>query len=401
MNSERPDTTAEALLARGAEPGRAVPSRLPAVGTTIFTVMSALAAKVGAINLGQGFPDFDCDPALVDAVAAAMRAGHNQYPPMTGVPALRQAISAKVEATTGRRYDPDAEVTVTAGATQGLLSTILALVHPGDEVVVLEPCYDSYGPSIELAGGRVVRVALTPGTWRPDFDALAAALTPRTRLVIVNTPHNPSGTVWTEAERARLAETLRPTRALVLADEVYEHMVFDGRAHASVSGHPELAERSVVVSSFGKTFHVTGWKVGYVAAPAPLMREFRKVHQFNVFTVNSAMQHGLAAYLADPGPWQRLAAFYQAKRDLFRAGLAPTRLRLLPCEGSYFQCVDYAAVSDAPDAAFCERLATEVGVAAIPMSAFYRTAPEMRVIRFCFAKRDDTLAAALERLRRL
>jgi methionine aminotransferase len=401
MNSERPDTTAEALLARGAEPGRAVPSRLPAVGTTIFTVMSALAAKVGAINLGQGFPDFDCDPALVDAVAAAMRAGHNQYPPMTGVPALRQAISAKVEATTGRRYDPDAEVTVTAGATQGLLSTILALVHPGDEVVVLEPCYDSYGPSIELAGGRVVRVALTPGTWRPDFDALAAALTPRTRLVIVNTPHNPSGTVWTEAERARLAETLRPTRALVLADEVYEHMVFDGRAHASVSGHPELAERSVVVSSFGKTFHVTGWKVGYVAAPAPLMREFRKVHQFNVFTVNSAMQHGLAAYLADPGPWQRLAAFYQAKRDLFRAGLAPTRLRLLPCEGSYFQCVDYAAVSDAPDAAFCERLATEVGVAAIPMSAFYQTAPEMRVIRFCFAKRDDTLAAALERLRRL
>jgi methionine aminotransferase len=338
---------------------------------------------------------------LVDAVAAAMRAGHNQYPPMTGVPALRQAISAKVEATTGRRYDPDAEVTVTAGATQGLLSTILALVHPGDEVVVLEPCYDSYGPSIELAGGCVVRVALTPGTWRPDFDALAAALTPRTRLVIVNTPHNPSGTVWTEAERARLAETLRPTRALVLADEVYEHMVFDGRAHASVSGHPELAERSVVVSSFGKTFHVTGWKVGYVAAPAPLMREFRKVHQFNVFTVNSAMQHGLAAYLADPGPWQRLAAFYQAKRDLFRAGLAPTRLRLLPCEGSYFQCVDYAAVSDAPDAAFCERLATEVGVAAIPMSAFYRTAPEMRVIRFCFAKRDDTLAAALERLRRL
>jgi methionine aminotransferase len=401
MNSERPDATAEALLARGAEPGRAVPSRLPAVGTTIFTVMSALAAKVGAINLGQGFPDFDCDPALVDAVAAAMRAGHNQYPPMTGVPALRQAISAKVEATTGRRYDPDAEVTVTAGATQGLLSTILALVHPGDEVVVLEPCYDSYGPSIELAGGRVVRVALTPGTWRPDFDALAAALTPRTRLVIVNTPHNPSGTVWTEAERARLAETLRPTRALVLADEVYEHMVFDGRAHASVSGHPELAERSVVVSSFGKTFHVTGWKVGYVAAPAPLMREFRKVHQFNVFTVNSAMQHGLAAYLADPGPWQRLAAFYQAKRDLFRAGLAPTRLRLLPCEGSYFQCVDYAAVSDAPDAAFCERLATEVGVAAIPMSAFYQTAPEMRVIRFCFAKRDDTLAAALERLRRL
>ncbi|MGN6529292.1 MAG: pyridoxal phosphate-dependent aminotransferase [Burkholderiaceae bacterium] len=401
MNSDRCASTAESLLSRGAEPGQAVPSRLPAVGTTIFTVMSALAAKTGAINLGQGFPDFDCDPALVDAVAAAMRAGHNQYPPMTGVPALRQAIAAKVEATTRRRYDPDAEITVTAGATQGLLSTILALVHPGDEVVVLEPCYDSYGPSIELAGGRIVRVALTPGTWRPDFDALAAALTPRTRLVIVNTPHNPSGTVWTQAELARLAEVLRPTRALVLSDEVYEHMVFDGRAHASVSGHPELAERSVVVSSFGKTFHVTGWKVGYVAAPAVLMREFRKVHQFNVFTVNSAMQHGLAAYLADPGPWQRLAAFYQARRDFFRAGLARTRFTLLACEGSYFQCVDYSAISDEPDAAFCERLATGIGVAAIPMSAFYETAPDMRVIRFCFAKREETLAAALERLQRL
>ncbi|HEX7689886.1 MAG TPA: pyridoxal phosphate-dependent aminotransferase [Burkholderiaceae bacterium] len=401
MNSDRRASTAESLLARGAEAGQAVPSRLPAVGTTIFTVMSALAARTGAINLGQGFPDFDCDPALVDAVAAAMRAGHNQYPPMIGVPALREAIAAKVEATTGRRYDPEAEITVTAGATQGLLSTILALVHPGDEVVVLEPCYDSYGPSIELAGGRIVRVALTPGTWRPDFDALAAALTPRTRLVIVNTPHNPSGTVWTQDERARLAEVLRPTRALVLSDEVYEHMVFDGRAHASVSGDPELAERSVVVSSFGKTFHVTGWKVGYVAAPAALMREFRKVHQFNVFTVNSAMQHGLAAYLADPGPWQGLAAFYQAKRDFFRAGLAPTRFRLLACEGSYFQCVDYSAISDEPDAAFCERLTTGIGVAAIPMSAFYEAAPDMHVIRFCFAKREETLAAALERLQRL
>ena len=276
------------------------PSRLPSVGTTIFTVMSALAAKTGAINLGQGFPDFDCDPALVDAVATAMRAGHNQYPPMTGIPALRQAVSDKIALTTGHRYDPDSEITITAGATQGILSTVLALVHPGDEVIVLEPCYDSYGPSITLAGGNAIRVPLTPGTWRPDFDALAKALTPRTRLVIVNTPHNPSGTVWTAAELARFAALLAPTRALVLSDEVYEHMVFDGVAHASVSGLPELAERSVVVSSFGKTFHVTGWKVGYVAAPAPLMREFRKVHQFNVFTVNAPMQHGIAAFLADP-----------------------------------------------------------------------------------------------------
>jgi len=376
-------------------------SRLPSVGTTIFTVMSALAARTGAINLGQGFPDFDCDPVLVDAVAAAMRAGHNQYPPMTGVPALRQAVSDKIALTTGRRYDPDTEITITAGATQGILSTVLALVHPGDDVIVLEPCYDSYGPSITLAGGNTIRVPLVPGTWRPDFEALAKALTPRTRLVIINTPHNPSGTVWTAAELARFAALLAPTRALVLSDEVYEHMVFDGVAHASVSGLPELAERSVVVSSFGKTFHVTGWKVGYVAAPAALMREFRKVHQFNVFTVNTPMQHGIAAFLADESHWQSLAPFYQAKRDRFRAGLASTPLALLPCEGTYFQCVDYSALSNKPDLAFCEWLATEVGVAAIPMSAFYDQAPDLRVIRFCFAKKDGTLDEALRRLQAL
>jgi len=384
---------AEALLA-----GR---SRLPNVGTTIFTVMSALAARTGAINLGQGFPDFDCDPALVDAVTAAMRAGHNQYPPMTGVPALRQAVADKIALTSGHRYDADSEITITAGATQAILSTVLALVHPGDEVIVFEPCYDSYGPSITLAGGTTVRVPLTPGSWRPDFDAFEQALTPRTRLVIVNTPHNPSGTVWTGAERARLAELLRPTRTLVLSDEVYEHMVFDDVAHASFAGLPELAQRGVVVSSFGKTFHVTGWKVGYVAAPAALTREFRKVHQFNVFTVNTPMQHGLASFLADPAHWRSLAPFYQAKRDRFRAGLAPTRLQLLPCEGSYFQCVDYSAVSELPDLQFCEWLARERGVAAIPMSAFYDQAPDMRVIRFCFAKKDTTLDAALERLRTL
>ncbi len=376
-------------------------SRLPAVGTTIFTVMSALAVKTNAINLGQGFPDFDCDPALVDAVAAAMRAGHNQYPPMTGVPALRQAASDKVAMTTGHRYDPDTEITITAGATQGILSTVLALVHPGDDVIVLEPCYDSYGPSITLAGGNTIRVPLTPGTWRPDLALLQKSLTARTRLVIINTPHNPSGTVWTAAELARFAALLAPTRALVLSDEVYEHMVFDGVAHASVSGLPELAARSVVVSSFGKTFHVTGWKVGYVAAPAPLMREFRKVHQFNVFTVNAPMQHGIAAFLADPSHWQSLAPFYQAKRDRFRAGLATTRLKLLPCEGTYFQCVEYSALSDKTDLAFCEWLATKVGVAAIPMSAFYDRAPDMRVIRFCFAKKEATLDEALRRLQAL
>jgi methionine transaminase len=379
----------------------ALRSRLPAVGTTIFTVMSALAAQHGAVNLGQGFPDFECDPKLLDAVNAAMRAGHNQYPPMAGVPALRDAVAAKIEALYGARYDPGSEITITAGATQAILTAILAVVHPGDEVIVLEPCYDSYGPNIELAGGRVVRVALTPGTFRPDFDAIAAALNPRTRAIIVNTPHNPSATIWRAADFARLAALLAPTDTLLISDEVYEHMVFDGEGHASASMHPGLAARSFVISSFGKTFHVTGWKVGTVAAPAALSAEFRKVHQFNVFTVNTPMQHALAAYLGDPAPYRDLPAFYQAKRDLFRAGLAATRLRLLPSEGSYFQCVDYAAVSDLGEEAFCRWLTSEVGVAAIPLSAFYADAREQHIARLCFAKRDETLRLALDRLARL
>ncbi|HSV69173.1 MAG TPA: pyridoxal phosphate-dependent aminotransferase [Methylibium sp.] len=378
------------------------PSRLPQVGTTIFTVMSALAQEHGAVNLGQGFPDFDGDARLVDAVTDAMRAGHNQYPPMAGVPALREAVAAKVAALHGQAYDPGSEVTITAGATQAILTTILALVHPGDEVIVLEPCYDSYGPNIELAGGRIVRVPLTPGTFRPDFERIAAALSPRTRLLIVNTPHNPSATVWSEVDMQRLAALLAPTDTLLLADEVYEHMVYDGAAHQSVARHPALAARSVLVSSFGKTFHVTGWKVGYVCAPAPLMAEFRKVHQFNVFTVNTPVQHGLAAYLADPAPYLGLPGFYAAKRDRFRAGLAGTGLALLPSEGSYFQCVDYSALQahrERSELDFCRWLTTEVGVAAIPLSAFYADGCEQRIVRFCFAKRAATLDAALERLR--
>jgi methionine aminotransferase len=372
-------------------------SRLPAVGTTIFTVMSALAQEHRAINLGQGFPDFDCDPRLVDAVTQAMQAGHNQYPPMTGVPALREAIAAKIAALYGHRYDPGSELTVTAGATQAILTAILALVHPGDEVIVLEPCYDSYVPGIQLAGGTAVRVPLGPGL-RPDFDRLRRALTPRTRAVIVNTPHNPSGTAWTAAEMNELAACLRGSAALVIADEVYEHMVYDGADHQSVARHPELAARSVLISSFGKTYHVTGWKVGYAAAPAALSAEFRKVHQFNVFTVNTPVQHALAQYMADPAPYLQLAGFYQRKRDLFRAGLAATPLRLLPCEGSYFQCVDYSAVSELDDTAFCRWLTTEIGVAAIPLSAFYETAPVQRIARLCFAKQDQTLQEALQRL---
>lgn len=373
-------------------------SRLPQVGTTIFSVMSALAQQHGAVNLGQGFPDFDCDPALVDTVARAMRNGHNQYPPMPGVPALRQAVADKIERLYGMRYDPDAEITITAGATQAIITAILALVHPGDEVIVLDPCYDSYEPSIVLAGARAVHVPLHAESFRPDFAALRAALTPRTRALIVNTPHNPSASVWTPGDMNELASLLRDTDVLVIADEVYEHMVFDGVAHESVSRHPDLAARSVVVSSFGKTFHVTGWKVGHVAAPAALTAEFRKVHQFNVFTVNTPVQHGLAEYLADPAPYLGLAAFYQRKRDLFREGLAASRLRLLPSQGTYFQCVDYSAVSDLPEEAFCRWLTAEVGVAAIPVSAFYADRREQRLARFCFAKQDATLARALERL---
>ena len=376
-------------------------SRLPQVGTTIFTVMSALAQEHGAVNLGQGYPDFDCDPALLDAVNDAMRAGHNQYPPMAGVPALREAMAAKIEAQYGRRYDPGVEITVTAGATQAILTAILACVHPGDEVIVLEPCYDSYGPNIELAGGVVVRVPLTPGAFRPDFDAISRALSPRTRAIIVNSPHNPSGTVWSAADMDRLAALLRPTDVLLISDEVYEHMVYDGLRHASASAHPELAARAFVISSFGKTYHVTGWKIGTVAAPATLTTEFRTVHQFNVFTVNTPMQVALAAYLADPQPYLQLSAFYQHKRDLFRAGLAATRLRALACEGTYFQSVDYAAVSDLGEEAFCRWLTAEIGVAAIPLSVFYAGGFEQRIVRLCFAKRDDTLRRALDRLAKI
>jgi methionine aminotransferase len=378
-----------------------IASRLPQVGTTIFSVMSALASEHGAVNLGQGFPDFDCDPNLVEQVAAAMRAGHNQYPPMPGVPALRQVVTQKIEALYGRRYDADTEITVTAGATQAILTAVLCCVHPGDEVIVLEPCYDSYAPSIELCGGVVVRAPLVPGSFRPDFARIAAAITPRTRALMLNSPHNPTATVWTRQEMQALEALLAPTDILLISDEVYEHMVFDGEPHVSASSLPGLAARAFVISSFGKTFHVTGWKVGTVAAPAPLMAEFRKVHQFNVFTVNTPMQHGLARYLVDPEPYRALPAFYQRKRDLFREGLARTRLVPLNTQGSYFQCVDYRAVSRLGEADFCRWLTREIGVAAIPLSAFYDGGFEQGIVRLCFAKQDQTLQQALERLARI
>lgn len=375
-------------------------SKLPRVGTTIFTVMSALAAEKGAVNLGQGFPDFECDPALLDAVNNAMRAGHNQYPPMAGILPLRQAIAQKIHTLYQCEYDPATEITVTAGGTQGVLTAVLCCVHPGDEVIVIEPAYDCYVPAIELAGGIPVLVQMEIGAngYFVPWEKVAAAVTSKTRLIMVNSPHNPTGSVLLEADIQQLTQIVRNTQILILSDEVYEHMVYDDCRHESICRYPELAERAFVVSSFGKTYHVTGWKVGFVAAPAMLSAEFRRVHQFNVFTVNTPMQHGLATYMADPIPYLDLAPFYQHKRDLFRDGLATTRFKLLPSNGTYFQCVDYSAISDLSEADFCTWLTTEIGVAAIPVSAFYQEARESGIVRFCFAKKDQTLRSALERL---
>lgn len=378
----------------------ALQSRLPNVGTTIFTVMSALAAEKGAVNLGQGFPDFDCDPALIDAVSAAMKSGFNQYPPMTGVPALREAIATKVARIYGRAYDATSEVTVTAGATQAILTAILCSVHPGDEVVIIEPVYDSYVPAIELAGGKpvFVQMEIGPDGYSVPWTKVAAAVTKKTRLIMINSPHNPTGSVLSETDIHALSDIVRGTDIMIVSDEVYEHMVYDNARHESVCRHPELAARSFVISSFGKTYHVTGWKIGYVVAPAALTAEFRKVHQFNVFTVNTPVQHGIACFMADPTPYLDLPTFYQRKRDLFRNGLKNTRFKLLPSDGTYFQCVDYSAISSMHEADFAKWLTTEIGVAAIPVSAFYNKSKESSIVRFCFAKKDETLHTALERL---
>jgi methionine transaminase len=378
-----------------------VQTKLPTVGTTIFTVMSALAAEHQAVNLGQGFPDFDCDPKLVEAVNKAMTSGLNQYPPMAGVGVLREAVATKITALHGKSYDAASEITITAGATQSIITAILAIVHPGDEVIVLEPCYDSYVPNIELAGGKIVRVPLTPGTFKPDFDKISIAITAKTRAIIINSPHNPSATIWSREDMLKLQELLDPTDILLISDEVYEHMVYDGQEHQSAARFPGLAARAFIVSSFGKTYHVTGWKVGFVAAPAALSTEFRKVHQFNVFTVNTPVQYGLASFMEDAQPYLNLPAFYQRKRDLFKAGLAHTKFKILPTTGSYFQCVDISAVSELTEADFCKWLTTEIGVAAIPLSAFYGNGFDQRIVRFCFAKKDETLNMALQKLKQL
>jgi len=376
-------------------------SKLPATGTSIFSVMSALAQAHGAVNLGQGFPDYDIDPGLIDMVYAAMRAGHNQYPLSPGVMALREAIAVKVQRLYGRAYDPGNEVTVTTGATQGIFTTIQALAHVGDEVIVFEPAYDSYIPAIRLAGATPVPLALTVPGYDIDWNAVRRAVTPRTRMIVVNTPNNPGTGILSADDLAQFAAITRDTRIVIVSDEVYEHMVYDGARHESLARHNELAARSVVIGSFGKTFHATGWKVGYALAPLEITTEIRRVHQFTVFTVNSAVQHGLAEFLGDPARYEGLPAFFTAKRDLLRAALAETPLDLLPCRGSYFQLATYTRISSEPAVDFAQRLVRDHGVATIPLSAFYQDGTDHRVIRFCFAKRDATIHAAAERLRKL
>lgn len=381
---------------------RPLASRLPQVGTTIFTLMSRRAQECGALNLSQGFPDYSGPHELLDAVARHMHAGDNQYAPMAGALPLREAIAEKVATLYGATYDVDAEITVTAGATQAIFSAIACMVRPGDEVIVFEPVYDSYVPGILLNGGTPVAARLSFPGYRPDWDAVRRLVTPRTRMIMINSPHNPTGSVWDEADLRQLDALVRDTDIVVVSDEVYEHMVYDGRRHESIARYPALAERSFIVSSFGKTYHVTGWKIAYCLAPRELTAEFRKAHQFIAFCVNTPCQLGLADFMrARPGWYGELVRFYEQKRDFFRQALAASRFELLPCRGTYFQSVRYAAISDEPDRQLADRLTREIGVAAIPVSAFYADGEDNKVLRFCFAKNEDTLQRAAERLCKL
>ena len=375
-----------------------IDSRFPQMATTIFTVMSRLAAECGAVNLSQGFPDFQAEPSLFDAMHRHMLAGRNQYAPMAGMPELRQAIVDKVEGVYGPRFDVESEVTVTAGATQAIFTAIAAFVRPGDEVIVFEPVYDSYVPAIETVGGTAVYAQLTFPDYVPDWAQVAQLISPKTRMIIVNSPHNPTGSLLTAVDREKLAKLISGTNIVVLSDEVYEHILFDGEIHASLCAHPQLAARTLVVSSFGKTFHITGWKIGYVVGPAELMAEFRKVHQFNVFTVHGPSQLALAEYMQDADRHLRLAAFYQEKRDFFGQLMATTPFELLPCRGTYFQLASYQRISDLSDREFAEWMTRKIGVAVIPVSAFYANGRDDRVVRFCFAKQEGTLIEAAARI---
>ena len=377
-------------------------SKLPNLGTTIFTQMSALAQQHQAINLSQGFPDFDGPAYLQQRLAHHVASGANQYAPMIGALALREAIAEKTTALYGYTPDVNSDITVTAGATEALYAAITALVRDGDEVICFDPSYDSYAPAVELSGGVVKRIALQPPHFRVNWQDFAAQLSEKTRLVILNTPHNPSATVWQAADFEALWQAIAEREIYVLSDEVYEHICFAKDGHASVLAHPALRERAVAVSSFGKTYHMTGWKVGYCVAPAPVSAELRKVHQYLTFAVNTPAQLALADMLrAEPEHYRQLPEFYQARRDLFVDALSQSRLKLLPCEGTYFLLADYSAISDLDDVSFCRWLTTEVGVAAIPLSVFCAAPFPHKLIRLCFAKQEATLLAAAERLCRL
>jgi methionine transaminase len=385
-----------------------IQSKFPNVGTSIFTVMSALAEQHKAINLSQGFPNFNCSETLQDLVHFHMKNGANQYAPMAGLPRLRDVLAKKIEKSYNRPTNPTTEITVTAGGTQALFTAIAAFIRPKDEVIIIEPAYDSYAPSVETFGGKVVPYKLRTPQYKIDWDDFARLITPKTKMIIINTPHNPTGKTITVNDLEKLAQITEGSQILILSDEVYEHLIFDGQKHASVLGFPKLAERSIAAFSFGKTFHATGWKMGYVVAPELLMQEFRKVHQFNVFSVNTPIQHALADFLVDENNYLQLPNFYQTKRDFFLEKMQNSRLKPLACEGTYFQLFDYSAVSDALDTDFCQWLTTEIGVAAIPVSAFYsknKTSVSAnkhvfseKIIRLCFAKTEETLMAAASRL---
>jgi len=375
-----------------------IQSKLPNVGTTIFTVMSGLANQVGAVNLSQGFPNYNPSERLQRLVSEHMAKGANQYAPMPGVPLLRERIAAKIGQLYGAQVDPDTEITVTAGGTQAIFCTIAAFVRTGDEVILLEPCYDSYRPSVETMGGVPVIHALSSPDYRVDWSAVGRLITSRTRMLCINTPQNPTGTILRASDMMAINDLLRGTDIVLMSDEVYEHLIFDGEAHASVLRYPELYARSLAIYSFGKTYHNTGWKTGYCVAPPALTREFRKVHQFNVFSANHPMQAAFADFMSEPAEYLGLPDFYQQKRDFFLQAMSGTRFRPLPCAGTYFQLFDYSAISDEPDLDFCKRLTTDYGVAAIPVSSFFSDLKDEKVVRFCFAKTEDLLEQAGRKL---
>lgn len=376
-------------------------SKLPGTGTNIFSVMSKLAEEHQAINLSQGFPDYEADPKLIEYVADAMKQGFNQYAPMPGLPVLRELISEKMNSLYGADYHPETEVTVTAGGTQAIFTALTAYINAGDEVIIFEPAYDCYAPTIKMLGGLVKPYQLAPPNYEIDWEMVKKLFSANTKMIIINSPQNPTGCVLSEKDIKALIKLTNNTDIMILSDEVYEHIIFDGKKHQSVALYPELRERSFIVASFGKLLHTTGWKLGYCLAPEALMKEFRKVHQFNVFSVNTPMQLGVANYLKDPENYLGLSDFFQQKRDLFRSLLAETKFKLLPCHGSYFQCVSYEHLSDEKDVAMAERLIREYGVASIPVSAFYIRSTDHHVLRFCFAKKQETLEKAVERLVKL